>query len=144
MTFTMKRLIVTADDFGRDVAVNKAVEDAHTHGILTCASLMVGAPAAADAVERARRLPSLRVGLHVTLSDGKPLLPGSRLARRNGNFETDAARAGVRYFFQPGIRRALAEEIRAQFEAFRTTGLALDHVNAHQHLHLHPTIARLI
>src|SRR5205814_10371973 len=88
--------------------------------------------------------PSLRIGLHVTLSDGKPLLPGSPLARRDGNFETDPARAGVRYFFQPGIRRALAAEIRAQFEAFRTTGLALDHVNAHQHLHLHPTIARLI
>jgi hopanoid biosynthesis associated protein HpnK len=50
----------------------------------------------------------------------------------------------LRYFFVPGMRRLLAAEIRAQFEAFRATGLALDHVNAHQHLHLHPTIARLI
>src|SRR5436309_15304757 len=101
MTFTMKRLIVTADDFGRDVAVNKAVEDAHHSGILTCTSLMVGAPAAADAVERARRLPSLRVGLHVTLSDGTPLVPGSLLVRDSGKFDTDPLRAGLRYFFQP-------------------------------------------
>jgi hopanoid biosynthesis associated protein HpnK len=140
----VKRLIVCADDFGRDVAINRAVEDASGHGILTCASLMVGAPAAADAIERARRVPNLRVGLHVTLTDSTPLLPGSPLARQDGQFDADPRRVGIRYFFQPGIRRALAEEIRAQFEAFRATGLPLDHVNAHQHLHLHPTIARLI
>ncbi|TXN31659.1 ChbG/HpnK family deacetylase, partial [Methylobacterium sp. WL19] len=52
-----KRLIVTADDFGLSLAVNEAVEQAHREGILTAASLMVGAPAAADAVARARRLP---------------------------------------------------------------------------------------
>jgi hypothetical protein len=50
----------------------------------------------------------------------------------------------LRYFLGPGVRRLLAAEIAAQFEAFRATGLALDHVNAHQHLHLHPTVARLI
>lgn len=139
----MKRLIVCADDFGRDVAINQAVEEAHRHGILTCASLMIGAPAAADAIERALGLPNLRVGLHVTLTDGTPLLPASPLAR-SGGFETDPRRAGIRYFFRPGIRRALADEIRAQFAAFRATGLPLDHVNSHQHMHLHPTIARLI
>lgn len=140
----VKRLIVCADDFGRDLAVNEAVEEAHRNGILTCASLMVGAPAAADAIERARRLPKLRVGLHIVLVDGTPLLPGGQLARGDGNFDSNPLRAGLRYFFQPGIRRALAAEIRAQFDAFRATGLALDHVNSHQHLHLHPTVARLI
>jgi len=33
---------------------------------------MVGGPAAADAVARARRLPDLRVGLHLVLVDGHP------------------------------------------------------------------------
>jgi hopanoid biosynthesis associated protein HpnK len=140
----VKRLIVCADDFGRDVAINRAVEEAHRNGILTCASLMIGAPAAADAIERARGVPSLAVGLHVALTDGTPLLSGSALARRDGKFETDPMRAGIRYFFRPGIRSALEAEIRAQFEAFRATGLPLDHVNSHQHLHLHPTIARLL
>ncbi len=64
--------------------------------------------------------------------------------RRDGRFADDPVRAGLRYFFTPGIRRQLAEEIRAQFEAFRATGLALDHVNAHKHMHLHPTVARLL
>src|SRR5690348_4715381 len=70
-----RRLIVTADDFGRDIAINEAVEAAHRDGILSSASLMVGAPAAADAVERSRRLPGLRVGLHLVLIDGSPVLP---------------------------------------------------------------------
>ncbi|MFZ1099115.1 MAG: ChbG/HpnK family deacetylase, partial [Steroidobacteraceae bacterium] len=60
----MKGLIVTADDFGAAREVNDAVEIGHRRGILTAASLMIGAPAAADAVARARRLPTLRVGLH--------------------------------------------------------------------------------
>src|SRR6266851_2910372 len=68
-------LIVTADDFGRDVAINEAVEAASRDGVLSCASLMVAAPAAADAVARAHRLPGLRVGLHLVLTDGSPVLP---------------------------------------------------------------------
>jgi len=143
----MRRLIVTADDFGRDVAINEAVEAASCDGILSGASLMVAAPAAADAVARAHRLPGLRVGLHLVLSDGRPVLPPGEvrgLVGADGRFDDNQIRAGLRYFFVPGVRRRLAAEIRAQFEAFRATGLALDHVNAHQHMHLHPTVARLI
>jgi len=142
-----RRLIVCADDFGRDVAVNEAVEIAHRDGILSTASLMVAAPAAADAVARARRLPGLKVGLHLVLVDGTAVLrPGdiAALVGPDGRFDDNQARAGFRYFFMPGIRRQLAAEIRAQFEAFSATGLALDHVNAHKHMHLHPTVARLI
>jgi chitin disaccharide deacetylase len=129
------------------LAVNEAVEQAHRHGILSTTSLMVGGPAAADAVARAHRLPELRVGLHLNLIDGRPLLPEAEIPRlvcEKGEFDRNMARAGVRFFFFPSVRRQLACEIRAQFEAFRATGLALDHVNAHQHMHLHPYVARLI
>src|SRR5215207_1757883 len=96
------RLIVCADDFGRDVAVNEAVEIAHRDGVLSTASLMVAAPAAADAVERARRLPGLGVGLHLVLVDGVPVLPLGGLVRRDGRFDDNQLRAGLRYFFAPG------------------------------------------
>lgn len=142
-----KRLIVCADDFGRDVAVNEAVEQAHRDGVLTVASLMVGAPAATDAVERAKRLPNLGVGLHLVLADGVPLLPTrevSALVGADGKFDPNMVRAGFRFYFSPAARRQLAAEIRAQFAAFRATGLALDHVNGHKHVHLHPTVARLV
>lgn len=139
----LKRLVVTADDFGLAVEVNEAVEQAHRDGVLTAASLMVGSPGAADAVERARRLPSLGVGLHVVLVEGRPVLPPEQvtdLVDSRGAFRDDMARAAVGMFFRPTVRRQLAAEIEAQFAAFAATGLPLDHVNTHRHFHLHPTI----
>ena len=143
----IRRLVVTADDFGADAAVNAAVATAHAEGVLTAASLMVGAPAAREAVQIARATPSLRVGLHLVLVEGRPILPASQvsaLVNAEGTFRTDMAAAGARMFFDPRARRQLAREIEAQFEAFAATGLPLDHVNAHKHFHLHPTIAGLI
>jgi hopanoid biosynthesis associated protein HpnK len=140
-------LIVTADDFGLAPEVNAAVETAHKNGILTAASLMIGAPAAADAVDRARRMPSLKVGLHIVLTDGYPVSPASRLPNlvdRSGRFRSDMGRASVRIFVDPMARRQAADEIAAQFEAFLATGLQLDHVDCHKHWHLHPTISGLI
>jgi hopanoid biosynthesis associated protein HpnK len=143
----MRQLIVTADDFGAAVEVNQAVERAHQGGILSAASLMVAAPAANDAVQHARAMPSLRVGLHLVLVDGKPMLPAAAvpdLVDKSGNFRNDMARAGAAMFFLPKVRVQLAAEIEAQFAAFEATGLRLDHVNAHKHFHLHPTIAALV
>ena len=136
-------LIVTADDFGLHEAVNEAVERAHLEGILDAASLMVTASATADAVERARRLPRLAVGLHVVLADGPALLPAARipdLVGPDGCFSDRMVRDGFRFFFLPHVRKQLAAEIRAQFEAFAAFGLPLDHVNAHKHFHIHPTV----
>ncbi len=143
----MKRLIVTGDDFGVSLLVNEAIENAHRHGILNCASLMVGAEAASDAVDRARRLSSLRVGLHLVLADGSPILPPHMvpdLVTKEGKFSSHLVRAGINFFFRKEARRQLEDEIRAQFQAFSNTGLQLDHVNSHHHLHLHPTVLGII
>ena len=143
----MKRLIVTADDFGAAREVNDAVEAAHRGGILTAASLMVSAPAAENAIARARQLPSLRVGLHLVLVEGRPVLAASavsHLVDADGRFRSDMATLGAVIAFSRQARRQLAAEITAQFEAFRATGLALDHCNAHKHFHLHPVVGRLM
>lgn len=143
----MKRIIINADDFGIAPEVNEAVERAHRDGVLHSASLMVGARAAEDAIERARRLPNLAVGLHVVLVHGEPVLPPERvpdLVDARGELLTDLVRAGSRFFFRPGVRAQLAAEIRAQFERFARTGLTLDHANAQSHMHVHPTVFRLI
>lgn len=143
----MKNLIVTADDFGAAVEVNQAVERAHQGGILSAASLMVAGAAAGDAVTRAKAMPQLRVGLHLVLVEGKPVLPPRKvpdLVDSSGHFRTDMARAGAAMFFRPKVRAQLRAEIEAQFAAFAATGLALDHVNAHKHFQLHPTIAGLL
>jgi hopanoid biosynthesis associated protein HpnK len=143
----VKQIIVTGDDFGLAVPVNEAIEEAHASGILTAASLMVSGSAVEDAVARARRLPSLHVGLHLVLVEGRPVLSPDvvpDLVDRHGEFETRLFRAGVNFFFRKRVRAQLEAEIRAQFQAFSRTGLPLDHVNAHNHMHLHPSLVTLI
>ena len=108
---------------------------------------MVSGGAAADAVDLARRLPRLRVGLHLVLVDGVPTLPPERipdLVDRDGRLPSDLAAFGRRIVLRPRARRQLAAEIDAQFAAFAATGLPLDHVNAHHHFHVHPTVGALV
>src|SRR5271157_5448366 len=143
----MHRVIFSADDFGLTEPINEAVELAHRDGALTSASLMVAGPAAADAVRRARALPSLRVGLHLVVIEGPAVLPAAAIADlvdAQGQFPSNQFRLGVSYFFRPRVRRQLAAEIRAQFAAFAATGLMLDHANAHKHMHLHPTVGSMM
>ncbi len=143
----MREIIFSADDFGLTDSVNEAVERANREGRLTQASLMVAAPAAADAVRRAKTLPGLKIGLHLVLVDGDSLLGHARLPHitgADGRFSTNQAALGVRYFFSPAARRELRAEIEAQFAVFAASGLELHHADAHKHFLLHPTIARMM
>jgi len=138
-----RRLIVNADDFGRSHSINEAVIRAHREGILTSASLMVNEAGCDEAVALARENPKLGVGLHLTLLCGKSALPPEKipgLVNARGEFSDKPIAAGFRYFFQRRLRVQLRQEIHAQFQRFRATGLPLDHVNGHLHLHLHPVV----
>lgn len=112
---------------------------------------MVGGAAAADAVRRTRSMPQLKVGLHLALVDDWPLLPSKvipdlvvKTGPSAGRLRSDLAALGLAIATRPAVRLQMRLEIRAQFDAFRATGLALDHVNAHRHYHLHPTILSAI
>lgn len=143
-----RQVVFSADDFGLSLAVNEAIERAHVEGVLSQASLMVGAAAADDAVARARRLPGLRVGLHLVAIEGRATLPHERIPHLTDPatnwFPSDQLRLGLRYAFHPAVRRELHAEIEAQFRSFAETGLLLDHANAHKHMHLHPTVGAML
>jgi len=143
----VRRLVVNSDDFGRSRSINEAVVQAHRHGILTSASLMVNEPAFEEAVALAKDHPRLGVGLHLALSHGRSALPPERipgLVNLRGEFSNQPEITGLRYFMRRHLREQLRQEIHAQFEKFRGTGLLLDHVNGHLHFHLHPTVFRLV
>src|SRR5262245_42789961 len=147
MSKSKATLIVTADDFGLSPQVNEAVERGHCEGILSAASLMVGAPAFDDAVRRALTLPKLGVGLHVTLLDGRPVLSTDNvpeLVGADGRFFSDLASLGTKLYFSRELRRQASAEIEAQFQRFADAGLAPDHINAHKHFHLHPVVLDMI
>src|ERR1051326_545123 len=100
---------------------------------------MVAGNAAEDAVQRARVMPGLRVGLHLVMVEGPAVLPASEipdLVDAEGHFPSQQLRAGIGYFAKPRMRRQLALEVRAQFAAFAATGLTLHHADAHKHMHL--------
>ena len=144
-----KRVIITGDDFGLALPVNEAIEIACREGVLTTTSLLVGESAASDAIARARRNPSLRVGLHLAVCDGKPTLPSVQIpllvnARSELRHPVLALFRFLLFAWRPALRRQLEAEIRAQFEAFRRTGLTLDHVNGHNNMQLHPVVLPIL
>lgn len=118
----IRRLIMTADDFGDTPAVNAAVLKAYREGVLRFASLMVRRPAAAAAAAAARDTPGLGVGLHLELCASAP------------------ASAGLRYFFDPRARAGLEGEIRGQIETLLALGLRPTHIDGHINVHVHPTV----
>jgi hopanoid biosynthesis associated protein HpnK len=142
-----RRLIVNADDFGLSHSVNEAVVRAHREGILTTASLMVNEPGFAEAMAFANENPRLGVGLHLTLLMGHAALPPEKipgLVNAQGEFSHSPVGVGLNYFFKGSLREQLRAEIHAQFEKFHATGLTLDHVNGHLHLHLHPLVFEIL
>ena len=142
----MKKLILNADDFGLDPAINAAVAQAHTRGLLTSASLLVAAPYAREAVEFARAHPRLSLGIHLWLVDemaaavpaGSPQVsPPAR-----GKLPTSPRQLGV--VLSAARARAIECEVRAQLEAFRQTGLTPTHLDTHMHVHLLPGVCAII
>ncbi|OUL33793.1 hopanoid biosynthesis associated protein HpnK [Nostoc sp. T09] len=139
--------IINGDDFGFSVGVNQAIIQAYEQGVLTSTSLMVTGDAAEEAIAWARTHPNLAVGLHLVLVCGRSVLPPSQiphLVDSKGNFSDSPLVAGLRYQFHPAAREELRQEIRAQLEKFRASGLSLSHVDGHLHLHAHPVVLRLL
>ncbi len=140
-------LVINADDLGLTVGVNDGIFDAHDHGVLTSASIFANAPATSNALARAQRRPSLGVGCHLTLVDGRPTLPPARvpsLIEDDGRFPRS---------WKPFIvscllgRVSLAEvelELTAQIDRIRSAGLTLTHLDAHKHVHAYPPIFSIV
>ncbi|PYT99697.1 MAG: hypothetical protein DMG34_20285 [Acidobacteria bacterium] len=75
----MKNLIVNADDLGWTPGVNRGISEAHRNGIVTSTSLLANGCAFDDGVRLSRELPRLGVGVHLNLSDGKPVAPPAKV-----------------------------------------------------------------
>ena len=121
----MKHLIVNADDFGLTAGINAGIVQAHLHGIVSSATLMVHGAAAEEAAAWAREHPSLGVGLHIDLWEH--VLQGGQWVRTYQHCAETAEAVGA--------------EIERQFERFcALLGRAPDHVDTHQHVHREPLV----
>ncbi len=139
-------LIVNADDFGMSRGVNAGIVEAHRRGIVTAASLMPNLPAAEDALGLARQHPVLDLGLHLTLTAGRPLSPPERvpsLVDADGRF---LGLAGLvpRLTLGRVSRDQMHRELSAQFEWAIAQGVSPSHLDSHHHVHVHPLVAPIV
>jgi predicted glycoside hydrolase/deacetylase ChbG (UPF0249 family) len=126
----VKILIVNADDFGQSPGVNQGVMEAHEHGIVTSATVMVRWPSAAEAAEYAKSRPALSLGLHLDLAEW--------------NY-TDGGWVPRYEVTPPDDESAIRAEIQRQLEAFSTiVGRPPTHIDSHQHVHRNEPVTRLL
>lgn len=132
----MRQLIVTADDVGLDRGMTEGAIRAHREGIVTACSIVAAGREFEDAVQRLRDVPSLEVGVHLSLVE-ESSLTGIALPRKYTSF--------LPAYLGRSITTAQIErELRAQIERVVASGLRVTHLNGHQHLHVLPRVFALV
>ncbi len=142
-----RKIIINADDFGLCEGVNKAVAQAHTQGVLTSTTIMANMPAARQAVEIARQLPTLGVGVHLNLFVGKPVSKSACvdcLLAVDGQFAYSPSRLSLLSAVKRKIRNAIATELAAQIQWVIDNGLKPTHLDSHKHIHNFPVIFPMV
>jgi chitin disaccharide deacetylase len=127
-----KRLIVIADDVGLHRGMTAGAIRAHREGIVTACSIVANGVAFYDAVKQLQDVPSLEVGVHLTLVEERSLT-GMRLPSSYVEFIRDMK-----------DRVAIERELRAQIERVLATGLRVTHLNGHQHVHMWPSVFAIV
>jgi hopanoid biosynthesis associated protein HpnK len=137
----VKNLIVNADDLGWTAGVNRGIAEAHRRGIVTGASLLANGSAFATAVELARSTSTLGVGVHLNLSDGRPIAaPGKVRSLLNdaGEFHSGPETLLLKMAKRTLVLREVEEEWDAQIQMVRDAGLHPTHLDGHKHVHMLP------
>jgi predicted glycoside hydrolase/deacetylase ChbG (UPF0249 family) len=141
------RLIVNADDFGLAEAVNRGIVEAYDRGIVTSTSIMATGLAFEHAVDLARSRPGLAVGIHLVLTEQRPLIgaaAAASLVEPDGCFPPHVAQLLARQLRRrlslPEVRR----ELGAQLTRVRDAGIAVSHIDGHQHVHVLPGVAAIV
>ena len=142
------KIIFNADDFGISRGVNAAIAEAHTNGILNSTSLMVNQQFAAEAVDMARTMPNLEVGLHLNLTNEKPTADPKEiplLVGADGKLKNGFVNLLLLSVFHPkNFAEQVETEIRAQVEKYLATGLKMAHIDGHRHVHLIPAVFKVV
>lgn len=139
-----RSLIITADDLGIDAERNRGILEAHQRGVVTSVSVLANGPALEDAVARLKAAPSLATGIHVNVTEGKPLAEGhSTIVGPDGSL---LGKEALRSIVEQGGWRSkidpaeLFREAVAQVKRLRALGLKIAHLDGHQHMHVYPVV----
>lgn len=143
----MKSLIVNADDFGLTEGVNRAIIDGHRNGIITSTTLMANGRAFDSAVAAGLAAPALGIGVHLNLTQGRPVSPASRvpsIVTPRGTFYPGPGILARRILTRQIKPRDVETELRSQIEKIAAAGIRITHLDSHKHVHLLPPIFSVV
>jgi len=142
-----KKLIVNADDFAIDPAVNRAIITAFQEGILSSTTILASGKALEEGLEMLQSTTGLGVGLHLCLVDQKPVSEPSKIPSLVGN-QGCLHKSHLSFIFKYSTGRIKLEEVEIELEAqirkILDAELKLTHLDSHQHLHLLPQIVPVV
>jgi hopanoid biosynthesis associated protein HpnK len=142
----MKRLIVNADDFGLTAKVNQAIVDGHCRGLISSTSLLANGEAFESAVALSRQAPRLGIGVHLNLTEGKPVAPGSgipSLINGQGFFARTPGSLWRAILLGRVSTAEVEKELRAQIEKVLAAGIVPTHLDSHKHVHALPVLGKM-
>jgi hopanoid biosynthesis associated protein HpnK len=142
----MRKLIVNADDFGLTAKINQAIIDGHCYGLISSTSLLANGEAFESALALSRQAPRLGVGVHLNLTEGKPVAPASRipsLVNGQGFFARKPASLWRAMILGRVTTVDIEKELRAQIEKVLAAGIVATHLDSHKHVHALPVLGRM-
>jgi hopanoid biosynthesis associated protein HpnK len=142
----MKRLIVNADDFGLTAKVNQAIIAGHYRGLISSTSLLANGEAFESAVALSRQAPRLGVGVHLNLTQGRPVAPGSSipsLVNGQGSFARPPGSLWRAIILGRVSTADIEKELRAQIEKVLAAGIVPTHLDSHKHVHALPVLGKM-
>jgi hopanoid biosynthesis associated protein HpnK len=140
----VRRLIVNADDFGFTSGVNRAIVEAHAHGVVTSSTLMANGAAFIEAARFAKSNPKLSVGCHVVLIDGVPVSDSNAIPTltASSRFRDGLKSFAVRALANKMSADEITVEATAQIRKIQSAGISVSHIDTHKHTHVFPPILK--
>ena len=109
-------------------------------GVVTSATMLANGDAIEEAAAETRRFPQCSFGVHLNLTEFRPVAPSRGLApilddrgRFKGNYIRQITIGGA-------LKRAIFTEWCAQIETLIALGMKPSHIDSHHHTHTIPTL----
>ncbi|MEZ8255235.1 carbohydrate deacetylase [Vibrio splendidus] len=124
------KLILNADDFGLTESVNHGIVDCFKAGLVKSTTIMMNQPGTQHAIELYHQGLVSEVGLHFTVTAGKPLTSPElvpSLVDEHGHFFSN-----VTLFDKSDVNEdEVMLELNAQYQAAVDAGLKINHIDSH-------------
>lgn len=143
---SLRTMIINADDFGMSREVNEGIKQGIEAGVITSVSVMVNMPYYKDAIAFLKKHPEVSVGLHFNISEGHPILSPHQLATllREDDYFYNWITLTLNLILRQICLKEVEKELTAQFTILKKSGLPINHIDGHHHLHLYPSIFQIV